>query len=65
MQLLEQTLLTILVSFTVGVFVAYWFWGTKYFSVLDAESVATMTKQKTQRLRDHQAHLRSRLQKPS
>lgn len=62
MSLLEQTLLTILVSFTVGIFVAYWLWGIRYFAVLDAESATALAKQKTQRLGEQQTRLRSKLQ---
>lgn len=62
MSLLEQTMLTILVSFTIGVFVAYSLWGIRYFRVLDAESATALAKQNRARQLEHHASLEARLQ---
>ncbi len=61
--LFGMTLFTILVGLTIGVLVAYLWWGLRYYQVLETEAKSTEMSNKTELLRKEQALLHARLRK--
>ena len=55
------TVLTAASSFILGVIVAYFIWGTRYFRVLEAESSTIMLRHKAEQLRKEQQRQRTRI----